>query len=81
MNNHNEAKKICNFHHFADDTNPLCPSNSIKKLDKIANAYLNHLINWLNANKILLNVKKLERFEYQTHKRKSVFDLRFVISK
>ena len=76
-----KQKNFCNFHHFANDTNPLYPSSSIKKLNKIANAYLKHLINWLNANKILLNIKKLKRFECQIHKRKSVFDLRFVINK
>ena len=32
--------------------------NSIIKLKKLANADLKHLVNWLNANKILLTVKK-----------------------
>ena len=52
--------KFCKVHHFVDDTNLLCPSNPIKKLNKLVNADLNHLVNWLNANKISLNVKKLK---------------------
>ena len=36
-------------------------NNSIKKLNKLVNADLKHLINWLNANKISLNIKKLKR--------------------
>ena len=44
--------------HFADDTNLLCLGNSIKKLNKLVNADLERLFNWLNANKISLNVKK-----------------------
>ena len=36
-------------------------SNSIKKLKKLVNADLKHLVNWLNANKISLNIKKLKR--------------------
>ena len=38
----------------------LCLSNSIKKLNKLVNAKLKLLVNWLKANKISLNVKKLK---------------------
>ena len=33
-------------------------SNFIKKLNKLVNADFKHLVNWLNVNKISLNVKK-----------------------
>ena len=58
INDLNQAIKFCKVHHFADDTNLLCLSNSIKKLNKLVNADLKHLVNWLNANKISLIVKK-----------------------
>ena len=58
INDLNQAIKFCKVHHFADDTNLLCLSKSIKKLSKLVNADLKHLLNWLNANKISLNVKK-----------------------
>ena len=58
INDLNQAIKFCKVHHFADDTNLLCLSNSIKKLNKLVNADLKHLVNWLNANKISFNVKK-----------------------
>ena len=32
-------------HHFADDTNLICLSKSIKKLNKLVNAYLKYLVN------------------------------------
>ena len=32
INDLNQAIKFCKVHHFADDTNLLCLSNSIKKL-------------------------------------------------
>ena len=35
-------------------------SNSIKKLNKLVNTDLKHLVNWLNVNKISLSVKKTE---------------------
>ena len=52
INDLNQAIKFCKVHHFADDTDLLCLSNSNKKL---VNADLKHLVNWLNANKISLN--------------------------
>ena len=58
INDLNQAIKFYKVHHFADDTNLLCLGNSIKKLNKLVNADLKRLVNWLNANKISLNVKK-----------------------
>ena len=46
-------------HHFADN-NILCLSNYIKKLNKLVNADLEHLVNWLNAHKTSINAKKLK---------------------
>ena len=54
----NQAIKLYKAHQFADDTNLLCLSNSIKKLNKLVNAELKRLVNWLNANKIWFKVKK-----------------------
>ena len=55
-NNLNQAITFGKIHHLADDTNLLRLSNSIKKLNKLVNADLKHSVNWLNVNKILLNV-------------------------
>ena len=60
INDLNQAIKFCKLHHFADDTNLLSLSNSIKKLNKLVNEDLKHLVNWLNKNKISHNVKKTE---------------------
>ena len=60
INDLNQAITFCKVHHFADDTDLLCLNNSIKKLSKLVSADLKHLVNWLNANKISLNVKKTE---------------------
>ena len=58
INDLNQAIKFCKVHHFADDINLSCLSNSITKLNKLINADLKCLVNWLNAYKISLNVKK-----------------------
>ena len=60
INNLNQAIKFCKVHCFADETNLLCLRNSIKKLNKLVSAELECLVNWLNANKISLIVKKLK---------------------
>ena len=60
INDLNLAIKYCKVYHFADDTNLLYTNNSIKKLNKMLNKDLKNLTNWLNANKISLNVNKTE---------------------
>ena len=45
INELNEAIKFCKVHHFADDTDLLCLSNSMKKINKLVKADLKHLVN------------------------------------
>ena len=70
INDLNQAIKFCKVHHFADDTNLLCLRNSMKKLNKLVNADLKHLVNWLNANEISLNVKKPEMVVFKSKQKK-----------
>ena len=70
INDLNQAINSCKVNRFADDTNLLCLRNSIKKLDKLVNADLKHLINGLNANKISLNVKITEMVIFKSKQKK-----------
>ena len=56
-----QAIKFCKVHHFADDANILYLDKSIETFNKLVNIDLKSLVNWLNANKILLNVKKNQK--------------------
>ena len=76
INDLNQAIKFCKVHHFADDTYLLCLINSIKNLNKLVNADLKHLANWLNANKISLNVKKTEMVIFKSKQKKFEGDLK-----
>ena len=76
INDLNHTIKFCKVHHFADDTNLLCMSNSIKKLNKLVNADLKHLVHWLNANKTSLNVKKTEMVIFKSKQKKVDGDLK-----
>ena len=80
INDLNQAIKFCKVHHFADDTNLLCLSNSIKKLNKLVNTDLKHLVNWLNANKVPLNIKKTEMVIFKSNQKKFEGDLKIKLS-
>ena len=53
-------------HHFADDTNLINISGSLKQLAKQMNLDLKFLSQWLNANKISLNASKTEYIIFKT---------------
>ena len=80
VNDLNQAIKFCKVHHFADYTNLLCLGNSIKKLNKLVNADLKRLVNWLNANKISLNVKKTEIVIFKSKQKKFEGDLKIELN-
>ena len=60
MNNLYKTIQYCKVHHFANDTNLFHTSKSVKNLNRLVNRDMKHLDNWLNANKISLNVEKSE---------------------
>ena len=80
INDLNTAIKHCKVHHFADDTNLLHTNESIKKLNKAINSDLKNLTNWLNANKISLNVSKAELILFKPKIRKLDFDLKLKLN-
>ena len=47
-------------YHFADDTNMLYISHSLKDTNRKVNYDLRHIVEWLRANKISLNSGKTE---------------------
>ena len=75
INDLNQAIKFFKIHHFDDATNLLYLINRIKKVNKLVNADLKHLANWLNGNKISLNVKKTETVIFKSKQNKFEGDL------
>ena len=73
INDLNTAIKHCKVHHFVDDTNLLHINDSTKKLNNAVNSDLRKLANWLNANKISLNVSKTELILFKPKMRKTRF--------
>ena len=70
INDLHRAIKFCKVQHFADDTNLLFLTTSNKKINKLISADLKNLSNWLNANKISLNVKKTETIIFNSRRKR-----------
>ena len=64
-------------HHFADDTNILYVSSSLKAINKKINHYLSNLVQWLRANKISLNFSKSEIVILKSHSKQITKHLNF----
>ena len=60
INDLNHAIQYSIVHHFADDTNLLCVTDTLESLNERTNLDLQALWNWLNANKISLDASKTE---------------------
>ena len=60
INDLSRSIKNSKIHHFADDTNLLYASSSLKDINKKINFDLSNLVQWLWANKIALNVNKTD---------------------
>ena len=46
------------IHHFADDTNTLYTSKSLKDINRKVNYNLRQIVEWLRANKIEIQAKQ-----------------------
>ena len=58
INDLNHVIKFCKVLYYADDTNLVHFSKSVNKRNEYINIDMKNLINWLDANKIALNVEK-----------------------
>ena len=79
INDLHMAVKFSVTHHFADDTNFLYVSKSLKKIQKYMNLDLRFVCNWLKANKISLNASKTEMLIFRDPRKKIDFDLKIKI--
>ena len=72
--------KYSSVHHFADDTNLLYTNKLLKKIGSRVNSDLKGLTDWLNANKISLNISKTEYILFH-HPNKSIdFELKIKLN-
>ena len=74
------AIRFCHVHHFADDTNLLHINKSPKILNKLISYDLKNMSNWVNANKITLNVTKTEFFIFKPRRKKLDFEFKIKLN-
>ena len=80
INDLHKANQYCKVHHFADDTNLFHTSKSVKKLSKLINCGMEHLNNWLSANKISLNVEKTELVIFKSPRKVLLDEIKIELS-
>ena len=67
-------------HHFADDTNLLLISKSLKQINRLINHDLSLLVQWLRSNKISLNTSKTKIIIFRPKGKLIIKHLNFRIS-
>ena len=80
INDLRKAVQHSSVHHFADDTNLLYTSKSLKKMNKHINHDIKHLCQWLRSNKISLNASKTEIIIFKTKLKTITKHLNFRVS-
>ena len=58
INDIKNSSKILKFFLFADNTSTILINKKVEKIEKFSNEELQHVSEWLNTNKISLNVGK-----------------------
>ena len=80
INDLSKAIIFSSVHHFADDTNILYVSSSLKDVNKKINHDLSNLVQWLRADKISLNLSKTEIVIFKSHSEQTTKHLNFRLS-
>ena len=80
INNQQEAVTHSLIHHFANDTNTLFCSKSIKKFNKNINHDLSQIVQWLRASGISLNANKTKLIILRLKNKSITKQLNFRIS-
>ena len=80
INDMHTSVKHSKVHHYADGTNLLLTSNSLKKINRQINHDLSLITHWLRANKISLNTTTTEIIIFRPKKKQITKHLNFKIS-
>ena len=80
INDFHNIVTYSDIHHFADDTNVLYASKSIKDINRKVNFDLKNIIHWLKASKISLNADKTELILFRSKNKVITLHLNFRIS-
>ena len=80
MNDIHKCSEILSFILFADDTNVFYSDTSVKSLNQVLNNELIKVTEWLQANKLTLNIKKTQVILFKAKNKKIKEPLTFRIN-
>ena len=70
MNDIHKCSEILSFILFADDTNVFYSDTNVKSLNQVLNNELIKVTEWLQANKLTLNIKKTQVILFKAKNKK-----------
>ena len=80
INDFSNCSKILDIHLFADDSNLFLSDKNLINLERVINCELVKVKDWLNANKLTLNVSKSIFVIFHSHKKKVNHNLKISIN-
>ena len=80
INDLHNVVQYSDIHHFADDTNLLYSSKSLKHINKKVNFELKNIFHWLRTNRISLNTSKTDLILFRSKRKQITKYLNFRIS-
>jgi hypothetical protein len=75
------CSKNLSFRTFADDTSVFYSSNSIDDIEKVMNEELQNILQYCNANKLSINIKKTNFMVITSCRRKNIITKLYQIFK
>ena len=70
INDIENSSKLLSFILFADDTTILCSNSCLKTLNNTMQTEINEVTEWLNVNKLSLNIKKTKFILFRSTNKK-----------
>ena len=80
INDFSNCSKILDIHLFADDSNLFLSDKNLINIERVINCELVKVKDWLNANKLTLNVSKSNFVIFHSHKKKVNHNLKISIN-
>ena len=80
MNDIENCSKLLSFTLLADDTNIFFSNNCLKTINKVIQAEINKVTEWLNVNKLSLNITKTKFILFRSINKKPKHNVKIIIN-
>ena len=78
INDFNNCSQVLDFHLFADDSNLFYSNKNLKDLEQTINEELKNVSDWLDANKLSLNITKSNFVMFHPPQKRLLFSLNYL---